>query len=701
MADNLDRLQICRRAGLEPSRFVADPDYPWLKGVSADASRWRIRDVGGSSKRECLVNLDFTLADGSRLTEQKNRALFDTSIEYLLILRQEMPELIAYTHYLRMRALLTFFFWLSQHRVRTLKAVTADHISLYTERIAYGREWLVRAPHRLVAYLKGQLDAGADLPKEHPYKSRLSRGRIYRMAGITWPASKSRRICARIIQWLERNNLNVDLSLPIDRILRESGYVLRPQTIQNIHRGLLPIEELWQWRTRFSHSTLQENPFPRGASRTAERLGTEPKRHKTIPPEVAFGYMYEALKWVIEYAPTILRKTTEGGSAVELERAMSELGCPITVRESKFRFLGHSRGVSRDGLVELLATACFVVIASLTARRVGEIRELTAGRCHEDNNGNHWLRIYIEKTSRQHEYIPVPAAVSRAIECMEALSADARARTGTDSIWQVLRVSDGAPRRIAPHLHLDRFKSFCESLNGTQWSFAPHQFRRLFAVLYFWWWDRGNIAALSLHLRHFELEMTRRYVTDAEFGRQWREVDDEWQASFMRTVVCDGRRIGGKGGARLTRIVRRLRQTLRRNVDVVPKERIVAYLQRLAKKLGAHLKMHVWGTVCACPRKTSFAALARCKGAADAGPVFENATEEHCAGCPFAIHTNKFYAHARSASQQRRSLPGALSPQSLIEHFAESSCARLDKAIQRGESLPLSEGVDGGTRNDG
>ncbi|MCY4515266.1 MAG: hypothetical protein OXC69_09080 [Candidatus Tectomicrobia bacterium] len=679
---------------------MTDPDYPWLKSVSTDCSRWRIRDVGGSRKAELLLDLNIKLADGSRLTERQNRAFFETSIEYLLILREYIPELGIQTHNHRMTALLTFFYWLSQHRIRTLHAVTDDHISVYTDRIAYGREWLVRAPHRLVAHLKSQIDACAELPKEPRYRTRLARGKIYRMAGITWPASNSRRICAHILRWLERNNCNVDLSQPIDQILRESGYELRSLTIQALHRSLIPIEELYQWRAQFSNSTLQVDPFPRGASRTAERLGRQPERHQTIPPKVAFGYLNEALKWVIDYAPTILRKAKEGDSPLELERAMSELGCTIAVKECKVRFLPASRGVSRDGLVELLATASFVVIATLSARRVGEIKELTAGRCRQDNNGSYWLRIYIEKTSRQHEYIPVPVAVARAIKCMETLSADAREQSGTESIWQVLRVSDGVRRRVRPELHLNRFKSFCESLDGIEWSFSSHQFRRFFAVVYFWWWDRGDIVALSHHLKHFELEMTRRYVTEAEFGRQWREVRDEWQVTFIRSVVYDSRSIGGKGGERLNKIVRKLQHKIRKEVDVVPKERIVAYLQRLAKKLGAPFKMHVWGTICACPRKTSFAGLARCKGAADTGPVFENATEDHCAECPFAIHTPAFYSHAQSALQQRRSLPGALSSGSLIEHFSESSCVRLDKAIRRGEGFPVSASLESGTRNE-
>ena len=37
---------------------------------------------------------------------------------------------------------------------------------------------------------------------------------------------------------------------------------------------------------------------------------------------------------------------------------------------------------------------------------------------------------------------------------------------------------------------------------------------------------KEHVAALSHHLRHYDLDMTRRYVTDTEFGRLWKDVQD-------------------------------------------------------------------------------------------------------------------------------------------------------------------------------
>ena len=97
---------------------------------------------------------------------------------------------------------------------------------------------------------------------------------------------------------------------------------------------------------------------------------------------------------------------------------------------------------------------------------------------------------------------------------------------------------------------------------------------------------------------------------------------------FVRDVVYGARSVGGKGGQRLKQLTSKLTQCFRKDVEVVSVDRVVDRILRLVRKLGAPLKLHIWGTVCACPRKTSLAKYASCKGSAATGPNFANATEE-------------------------------------------------------------------------
>ena len=94
---------------------------------------------------------------------------------------------------------------------------------------------------------------------------------------------------------------------------------------------LLPLEELWEWRHQFSKSTLPFRPYHHGASKSVRQLGRASKRHKTIPPKIAMPYLREALSWVIEYSPVILRGIAENWDGVYFTDSLSAMGVNVTV----------------------------------------------------------------------------------------------------------------------------------------------------------------------------------------------------------------------------------------------------------------------------------------------------------------------------------------------------------------------------------
>ena len=687
MKDQLARLELGDSEELFSSVFASQNTDKWLDSVSDDFSEWQIFDLAGNTRREALIKLNLELADGSMLIDPQNGDLFVVAVEYLLLLRIYMPGVTAAVHYRRITALLTFYYWLSLHRIRSLHAVTRDHIDLYTQTIAYGKEWAIEAPHRLVKYLKHCRENNEELPREEHRQTRISRGQLYRVAGIQWPQSLP--VCAHIVRRVEKTGLNEDLTLPIHDLLRLCGYTLQVNTKQCINLALLPIEELWEWKHQFSKPTLKLQPYLHGASKVAEQLGRPTERHKTIPPQIAMPCLREALKWVIDYSPVILRGIAQNWDCLEFTKSLSTMGLNITLEDKIKCILVREKRVSRDGLIQLLGTACFIVIAGLSARRLGEILELGHGRCRKDSTGNYWLKTYIEKTSQEYDEVPVPESVYEAIRCMETLSETARQATNRDCIWQFRRLRDRKCRDIHPENYLNHFHEFSPSLLEIKWRFSAHQFRRFFAIVYFWWYERGDVVALSHHLRHYDLDMTRRYVSDTEFGRLWKDVQDEWQAKFVRDVVYGTRTVGGKAGHRLNQLIDKLRRQFRKDVEIVRVDRVVDRILRLVRRLGVPLKLHVWGTVCACPRKTSFAKHANCKGASAVGPDFSNATEELCGTCPFAIQTSTYISSAKSALTERKNLASGLTQDSLIHKFAASSCTNLEKIIEKGEAFPL------------
>ncbi len=687
MNDQVTQLQLGDSKDLFSSLFASQNTDNWLESVSDDFSEWHIFDRAGNTTRKALINLNLELAEGSMLMDSQNRDLFVIAVEYLILLRIRMPNMTAAVHYRRMSDLLTFYYWLSQRRIRSLQAVTRVHIDVYTQTIAYGKEWATEAPHRLVKHLRRCRENNEELPKEKGALTRISRGQLYQAAGIPWP--QNLRICAHIVRTVEKTGLNEDLTLPIRDLLRLSGYTLRSNTTQRICLALLPIEELWEWNHQFSKPTLNLQPYLHGASKVAKQLGRPTKQHPTIPPQIAMPYLREALNWVIDYSPVILRGIAQNWDCLEVTKSLLTAGLDITLNDKRRAISIRKRTVNRDGLIQLLGTACFIVIAVLSARRLGEILELGHGRCRKYSTGEYWLKSYIEKTSQEYDEIPVPESVYEAIRCMETLSETARQSTNRDCIWQFRQLRDRKCRDIRPERHLNDFHKINPSLSEIEWRFSAHQFRRYFAIAYFWWYERGDVTALSHHLRHYDLDMTRRYVTDIEFGRLLKDVQDDWQAEFIRDVVYGTRSVGGKGGHRLNQLIEKFRRQFRKDVEAVRPDRVVDRILRLVRRLGAPLKLHVWGTICACPRKTSFAKHASCKGAAAIGPDFSNATEELCGTCPFAIQTSTYVSSAKSALTDRANMTKGLTQDSLIHKFAASSCANLEKIIEKGEPFPL------------
>ena len=222
MNNQVAQLQLGDSKDLFSSVFASENTDKWLASVSDDLSEWHIFDLAGNTRREALINLNVKLADGSMLMDSRNRDLFVIAVEYLILLRIFMPDMTAAVHHRRITDLLTFYYWLSRHRIRSLQEVTRDHIDLYTQTIVYGKEWATEAPQRLVKHLNHCREINEELPKEKRSLTRISRGQLYQAAGIQWP--RSLRICAHIVRRVEKTGLTEDLTLPIRDLLRLCAY---------------------------------------------------------------------------------------------------------------------------------------------------------------------------------------------------------------------------------------------------------------------------------------------------------------------------------------------------------------------------------------------------------------------------------------------------------------------------------------------
>lgn len=161
-------------------------------------------------------------------------------------------------------------------------------------------------------------------------------------------------------------------------------------------------------------------------------------------------------------------------------------------------------------------------------------------------------------------------------------------------------------------------------------------------MFYFYRFEGATIEVLSHHLRHFDLEMTKRYITqDSEAAALWTDVEWGYTGHMARSIVAGERSVSGAMGERLMKTTRRLIKNLRQKIQVAPVNRLGASLAMLMQRKGLVLTPKPWVT-CSCPRTHGAALKAACRRDAPleanaVGPDFAAAGPTVCCNCQHAI----------------------------------------------------------------
>ncbi|QDP02904.1 integrase [Thalassotalea sp. PS06] len=137
------------------------------------------------------------------------------------------------------------------------------------------------------------------------------------------------------------------------------------------------------------------------------------------------------------------------------------------------------------------------------------------------------LTTYSAKVYQASQTFPTTHLVARAIEILEQLSEPLRRETGSDSILEFPTLYDvGEKTDEIGSNHLNEFAEFCDVTPEDEepFQFSEHQFRRLFAMMYYYRYENPDLSTLSWHLRHTDFNMTRKYITDADFQAAMNEI---------------------------------------------------------------------------------------------------------------------------------------------------------------------------------
>jgi len=277
-------------------------------------------------------------------------------------------------------------------------------VELLVEECRYGTDAVLRASERIKSHIDA-CAAGVGFPRRgHPgiaeYKNQtgyptglVDRRALIEACRLPLGSLKIVRVSALISRAAIENGFRVPR--PAEKLSD-----LPPQvnvTAQELQRWLDPLEQLYEMRRRLHDEgvdTIGFRPFPTGAARVAAVKGVGTERTPIPPFILAMHLLEQSAMWLFNPAKAVTKSSP-----------LSE--------------------------VRLLATACWIIIATFSARRDSEVDDLDCDCLAGDEESGWWLHVYIEKTLKRKDWIPIPFLVAHAVRTLVAISQPARESNGS------------------------------------------------------------------------------------------------------------------------------------------------------------------------------------------------------------------------------------------------------------------------------
>lgn len=203
----------------------------------------------------------------------------------------------------------------------------------------------------------------------------------------------------------------------------------------------------------------------------------------------------------------------------------------ILNRATQFNRHLPSTGISlSQALYNYLPLSCALIILSFTAGRESSVYTLKPG-CVETRLGRLYINMFVPKTLRKNDDFPTVTLVKKAVEVLERLSERARHNSGEDDLFKFespLAIDGSAIFNF--DRSINKFVDFVgmeKDEDDNHFKFSEHQFRRFFAIMYFYRYDSGDFESLAYHLRHVDWSMTSIYLSEKETGLILAEIEKD------------------------------------------------------------------------------------------------------------------------------------------------------------------------------
>lgn len=626
-----------------PANFAARRTASWLLS-NYDDPEWIVQD-GPNNRNEtknATINFAYRLPSGRLLTSPENAELLAVVKAYCFLMREhEYAEIeTAATQYSQMRSVFSLLGWMDLQGIRSFAEFTPNDVKQYVLDAKFGLSSTLHVKERLLR-LKAD---GIDLSDHQRVRELLH-----------LPSSLSLK---RALEELDRNDSE-----------------RTPLRHMPLLRALLPLEELWLWRDEIGPGAMQFRPFEVSASATAARHCSITNRTKTIPDRQAMVLLDGCLRMVLELGPIIisLHKASRAiaSSWQSRDERSARQAALLRDRAADFKLLKKRLNISLyephgpapfiDVAVKLLFKMCFILAAALSARRHDEILSAEEGCIRGNAKDGLWIYSAILKNERQRQHTPVPEIVQHIMALLTELSAEARATSGNQKLFQWCQTKTAKMTKVVAFKaeRLNEVARLCNvpSYEGEEWNFTPRQFRRFFAIIYMWRYHHGDLAALKHHLRHWDFQTTRAYASDPEIGRIFTEEQREMTRRIVVEAATGDRSVGGAAGIRIRAIVDRRKKKLENKMIPMTMDRLIPWAERLASKI--FLKCNPW-SYCTSPETEAGAREANCRRGTrkpgDKGANIAAARPETCSGCKYNMTDDVFTPFLDTEVRQTRAV---------------------------------------------
>ncbi|TAX29829.1 hypothetical protein [Rhizobium leguminosarum] len=313
---------------------------------------------------------------------------------------------------------------------------------------------------------------------------------------------------------------------------------------------------LWKYRDILDHDKISFRPFldERDIEKAVRRWARKKGSTKEMSPHQVVDLLRKSLSFLtdpltnflIELAPRLSKRDIlpDEREFVNGRLAALRMG---RLAEDYLQKSDLLEGVSLRHLIFVfIPVAASCVIAMGTARRKDEIDSLLAGCVTTDDLGQHWLRVPVRKIANRSvgrdahtSIIPIGSTVKLAIETLEKL----KTASGNKSNY-LFDIDDpvlGTKVGLKFSVRIREFSRWLTILpddDGSEAQFAAHQFRKFFAITYFYRYRFPSLPALSLHLMHLNLDVTRAYLA-ATAKNSLKLLDESKARSRQKTVSGD------------------------------------------------------------------------------------------------------------------------------------------------------------------